>query len=92
MIISYADRATRDLAAGRSPAEIQSFERVAIRKLVQLDAAVSLTDLALPPGNRLEYLKGNREGQWSIRINRQWRICFGWTDQGPIEVEIVDYH
>lgn len=92
MIISFADRATRDLVAGRSPAEFQSFERVAIRKLVQLNAAVSLADLASPPGNRLEQLRGSRQGQWSIRINRQWRICFIWTDQGPIEVEIVDYH
>lgn len=92
MIISFADRATSDLAAGKSPAEFQSFERVAARKLAQLDAATSLSDLLLPPGNRLEHLKGNREGQLSIRINKQWRICFAWTDQGPVDVEIVDYH
>ena len=92
MIISFADRATGDLAAGKSPAQFQSFERVAIRKLAQLDAAVRLSDLLLPRGNQLEYLKGDRVGQLSIRINRQWRICFVWTDQGPAEVEIVDYH
>ena len=72
--------------------EFQSFERVAVRKLAQLDAATRLSDLVLPRGNRLEYLKGDREGQLSIRINRQWRICFIWTPDGPAEVEIVDYH
>ena len=92
MIISFADRATSDLAAGKSSAQFQSFERVAIRKLAQLDAAVRLSDLLLPRGNQLEYLKGDRVGQLSIRINRQWRICFVWTDQGAAEVEIVDYH
>lgn len=57
-----------------------------------LDAAIKLIDLASPPGNRLELLKGNRRGQWSIRINDKWRICFRWTDHGPADVEIVDYH
>jgi len=66
--------------------------RVALRKLRQLGSAVSLNDLHVPPGNRLEALKGNRAGQHSIRINDQWRICFVWTDAGPEEVEIVDHH
>jgi len=66
--------------------------RVALRKLRQVGAAVALEDLRLPPGNRLEALKGDRAGQHSIRINDQWRICFTWTDAGPEEVEIVDYH
>ena len=66
--------------------------RVALRKLTILDAAVSLGDLRSPPANRLEALKGDRRGQHSIRINDQWRICFTWTDTGPEDVEIVDYH
>jgi toxin HigB-1 len=66
--------------------------RTALRKLVILDAAVTLDDLRVPPGNRLEALKGSRRGQHSIRINDQWRICFSWTDTGPEDVEIVDYH
>ena len=67
-------------------------ESVARRKLDQLDAATQLRDMAAPPGNRLEALQGNRKGQHSIRINDQWRVCFVWTDQGPKDVEIVDYH
>ncbi|GAD87843.1 putative toxin-antitoxin system toxin component [Nocardia asteroides NBRC 15531] len=66
--------------------------RVALRKLAILDAAVSLGELRVPPGNRLEALKGNRKGQYSLRINEQWRICFVWTDAGPEQVAIVDYH
>jgi toxin HigB-1 len=66
--------------------------QVALRKLRQLGAAVALEELRVPPGNRLEALKGARKGQHSIRINGQWRICFVWTDAGPEEVEIVDYH
>jgi proteic killer suppression protein len=66
--------------------------RRALRKLAILDAAVVLTDLAAPPGNHLEALRGDRQGQHSIRINDQWRICFTWTDMGPAGVEIVDYH
>lgn len=66
--------------------------RVAQRKLAMLDAAVRLENLAVPPGNRLEALAGNRQGQHSIRINDQWRVCFSWTDAGPEDVEIVDYH
>lgn len=67
-------------------------QRVALRKLAMLDAAELLEDLRLPPGNRLEALKGDRAGQYSIRINQQWRICFIWTAAGPVDVEIVDYH
>nr|WP_279672242.1 type II toxin-antitoxin system RelE/ParE family toxin [Flexivirga meconopsidis] len=66
--------------------------RVALRKLRQVGSAESLDDLRIPPGNRLEVLKGDRAGQHSIRINDEWRICFMWTDAGPEEVEIVDYH
>ncbi len=65
---------------------------MAIRKLTQLDAAQTLSFLRSPPGNRLEALKGNRYGQYSIRINSQYRICFGWSESGPEDVEIVDYH
>jgi proteic killer suppression protein len=67
-------------------------QRVAWRKLAILDAAETLGDLRVPPGNRLEKLRGDREGQHSIRINQQWRICFSWSDSGPEDVEIVDYH
>ena len=66
--------------------------RTALRKLALLDAAVTLSDLRIPPGNRLEALSGDRKGQHSIRINDQWRICFTWTETGPEDVEIVDYH
>jgi toxin HigB-1 len=66
--------------------------RTAHRKLLQLNSAGSINDLRIPPGNRLEKLSGDRDGQHSIRINDQWRICFRWTDAGPANVEIVDYH
>ena len=93
MIVSYRDKRTRDFAAGRYVKVFDSFRRQADSKLEQLDAATSLRDLALP-GNRLEALKGDRQGQYSIRINRQWRLCFEWVDTpaGPRSVEIVDYH
>jgi proteic killer suppression protein len=67
-------------------------QRVAWRKLAMLDAAEVLADLRIPPVNRLEKLSGDRAGQYSIRINQQWRVCFRWSDAGPEEVEIVDYH
>ena len=70
----------------------QSLLRVGLRKLVQLDAATTLDDLRVPPGNRLEKLSGDRSGQHSIRINDQWRICFRWRDGDAFEVEIVDYY
>ena len=69
-----------------------SIERPALRKLEQLDWSLVIDDLRAPPGNRLELLKGSRKGQYSIRINDQWRICFTWTQNGPKNVEIVDYH
>lgn len=67
-------------------------QRSALRKLAMLDAAVVLDDLRAPPGNHLELLRGDRAGQYSVRINEQWRICFRWTPAGPKDVEIVDYH
>jgi len=67
-------------------------QRAALRKLVILDAAEALDDLRIPPGNRLEKLKGTRKDQFSVRINEQWRICFRWTTAGPADVEIVDHH
>ena len=70
----------------------QSIWRIAARKLEQLDSILALEELRIPPGNRLEALSGNREGQYSIRINEQYRICFVWTELGPADVEIVDYH
>jgi len=69
-----------------------NIERAALRKLAQLDWSLVLSDLCIPPGNQLEALKGNRQGQHSIRINEQWRVCFVWRGDGPQEVEIVDYH
>ena len=92
MIQSFRNKATQSLFEGRYSRQFRSFAAVAERKLAQLDAAQTLEFLRAPPGNRLEALKGNRSGQHSIRINDQWRICFMWTDTGPAEVEIVDYH
>jgi proteic killer suppression protein len=93
MIRSFADRDAEALFHGRFARRIGAdLQRVAQRKLRQLHNAGELHDLAAPPGNRLEQLKGNRVGQHSIRINGQWRICFVWTDSGPENVEIVDYH
>jgi proteic killer suppression protein len=70
----------------------ESTQRMALRKLLILDAADALADLRVPPGNRLEKLRGDRGDEYSIRVNRQWRICFRWTGAGPEDVEIVDYH
>jgi proteic killer suppression protein len=93
MIVSFADKkAERLFRAGDCPLAWRSFERIARRKLDILDYAQQLGDLRSPPGNRLDALKGDRKGQWSIRINDQWRICFVWSEQGPRDVEIVDYH
>jgi toxin HigB-1 len=92
LIRSFADRDTERLYSRERVGRFRSFERIALRKLRMLDAAASLADLKVPPGNRLEKLKGNREEQWSIRINDQWRICFRWDDGEAFEVEIVDYH
>ncbi|MEU4444619.1 type II toxin-antitoxin system RelE/ParE family toxin [Actinosynnema sp. NPDC050801] len=93
MLRSFADRETeRVWQRSRSRALDPNVQRVALRKLAILDAAETLEDLRVPPGNRLEKLHGDRAGQYSVRINQQWRICFRWTDAGPENVEIVDYH
>lgn len=93
MIRSFGSKDTERLwRRERVPSIDPRIIRVALRKLRQVGSAETLDDLRLPPGNRLELLKGDRAGQHSIRINDQWRICFTWTDAGPEEVEIVDYH
>lgn len=93
MIQSFADRDTERLfgreAVRRFPRELH---RTMLRKLVAIDAAEQLDDLRVPPGNRLEKLKGDRAGQHSIRVNDQWRICFRWKDGNAYDVEVVDYH
>ena len=92
MIHSFADRNTQSLFRYNCPQRFRNIGRIAIRKLIQLDKALSIDDLRTPPGNRLEKLRGDREGQWSIRINDQWRLCFEWRDDGAHHVEITDYH
>ena len=92
MIISFRDSDTEALAGGTRVRRFVAFESVARRKLRQLQIAGRLDDLRVPPGNRLEALKGDRAGQHSIRINDQYRVCFRWTPAGPEDVEIVDYH
>jgi toxin HigB-1 len=93
MIRSFKDRESEKIFKGlfsrRLPPDIQ---RVAERKLILLHRSLNLNDLRVPPSNRLEALRGNREGQYSIRINDQWRICFEWRDDGVYDVEIADYH
>jgi proteic killer suppression protein len=94
MIVSFRDRRTRDFAAGKPVRALSGIERSARLKLDRLEAAVALKDLAALPGNRFEALIGDRKGQYSIRVNDQWRICFQWPEKspGPVNVEIVDYH
>jgi len=92
MIVSFKDGDTEKLAGGRRVKRFQSIEAVARRKLRQLEIAGRLDDLRVPPGNRLEQLRGDRTGQHSIRINDQYRVCFHWTAAGAEDVEIVDYH
>jgi toxin HigB-1 len=92
MIRSFKDKDVESLFAGRRVPRFRALERQIQRRLRYLDAAVSLDDLAGLPSNRFERLKGDREGQCSIRINLQWRLCFRWTDEGAEDVEIVDYH
>ena len=94
MILSYRDKRTRDFAAGMRVKAFFGIERSAHLKLDRLEAATSLRDLSALPGNRFEALLGDRKGQYSIRINDQWRVCFEWPARspGPSNVEIVDYH
>jgi len=94
MIRSYRDKRTRDFADGKRVKAFDGISQKASMKLDQLHAAIALDDLAALPGNRFEALKGDRKGQYSIRINDQWRVCFEWPKEskGPLNVEIVDYH
>jgi proteic killer suppression protein len=92
MILSFKDKETEELWRKESSRRFTNISRVALRKLLQLHAAENITDLAVPPGNRLESLSRDRKGQHSIRINDQWRICFTWTSHGAENVEICDYH
>jgi toxin HigB-1 len=92
MIQSFADRDTEELFRTEFNKRFTSIGRIALRKLIQMNHAERLADLSVPPGNRLELLKGNLAGFHSIRINAQWRIVFRWTDAGPTGVAIVDYH
>ena len=94
MIISYHDKRTERFAGGDLVREFQSFSEQAYKRLEILEAATSWEDLRALPSNRLEALRGDRNGRFSIRLNQQWRICFGWPkgEHGPSDVEIVDYH
>jgi proteic killer suppression protein len=94
MIANYRDKRSRSFAAGQRVKEFPGIERAVRLKLDRLDAAFALQDLAALPGNRFEKLRGDREGQYSIRVNDRWRICFEWNEgaPGPSNVEIVDYH
>jgi toxin HigB-1 len=94
MIVSYRDKLTKDFAVGRRVKAFSAIEHSARLKLDRMEAATALPDLAVLPGNRFEALAGNRKGQYSIRINDRWRICFEWPEgaPGPLNVEIVDYH
>jgi toxin HigB-1 len=93
MIRSFADKRTsRFFDEGKVPAEWRAIESRARRKLDILDALTRVDDFSKLPGTHLEVLRGDRKGQWSVRINDQWRLCFRWTAEGPADVEIVDYH
>ena len=92
MIQSFANRDTAELFHKGGSRRFAALSRVALRKLIQMNQARVLSDLAVPPGNRLEALRGNLSGLHSIRINDQWRIVFRWTNEGPAQVAIVDYH
>lgn len=92
MIKTFRDRDTAALFRDEDVPRYRAIERVARRKLVYLNQARALEDLRVPPGNRLEALKGDRKGSYSIRINDQWRLCFAWREGEALEVEIVDYH
>jgi len=94
MIVGYRDKRTRDFASGKRVKAFSGIERAARLKLDRLESATMLKDLAALPGNRFEALVGDRKGQYSIRVNDQWRVCFEWPEKspGPVNVEIVDYH
>ena len=97
MIESFADRASEDIFNGLNSREARkacprNLWRIATRKLDQLDSVQNIEELRIPPGNRLEALSGNRKGQFSIRINEQYRVCFLWGEKGPSNVEVIDYH
>ena len=92
MIKTFRCKDTESLFAGQRVARFANIERVALRKLEQLDLALVIEDMRAPPGNRLEVLKGGRSGQWSVRINDQWRLCFRFASGEALDVEIVDYH
>ena len=91
MIKNFKCKYTQALYEGKSPKQFRPFQAQAERKLQILDSAAELFDLRSPPGNRFEKLGGDRQGQYSIRINKQWRVCFAWSDE-PYDVEITDYH
>jgi len=93
MIVGFSDRKSeRFFREGVCPAAWRAIAKIVARKLDMLDAAPALDTLRSPPGNRLEALKGDQVGQFSVRINDRWRICFAWTEAGPDRVEVVDYH
>ena len=92
MIKTFSSKDTKSLFDGRCPRKFKTFASVAERKLQMLDDAESIDDLRMPPGNRFEALRGGRKGQWSIRINDQWRVCFRFEDGNAFDVEICDSH
>ncbi len=92
MIKTFHCKETEALFQGNRVGRFKDIERPALRKLEQLDVASTINDMRVPPGNRLETLSGNRKGQWSVRINGQWRLCFRFVDGDAHDVEIVDYH
>ena len=97
MIVTFADRATEDLYNGVNSREARkacprTLWKIAGRKLDQLDSVTTLEELRIPPGNRLEALRGDRDGQHGVRISSQYRICFRWTDNGPSDLTVADYH
>lgn len=97
MIVSFADQGTEDVYNGVDSKDARKIcpgdiVRIAVRKLTQLNQAVTLEDMRVPPGNRLEKLRADREGQYSIRVNDQYRVCFVWSDSGAEQVQITDYH
>jgi proteic killer suppression protein len=92
MIVSWGDADTESIWDLRPTRRFRAFAKIALRKLEMLDSARAIDDLRVPPGNRLEKLRGGREGQWSIRINGQYRICFKWDENSAYDVEVTDYH